>query len=75
MCVELGDNFMIILKELENGDPFYMVQCTKPLHRCPITFEDEWGNTWYKGDMILNGIWYYRLPSHISRNNSYRLLS
>jgi hypothetical protein len=32
--VELGDNFAIISKELENGDPFYMVHCTKPLHRC-----------------------------------------
>jgi hypothetical protein len=74
VCVELGDNFMIILEELENGDPFYMVQCTKPLHRCPVTFEDEWGNIWYEGDMILNGIWYYRLPSHTSRNSSYSLL-
>jgi hypothetical protein len=25
--------------------------------------------------MILSGIWYYRLPSHTHRNNSYKLLS
>ncbi len=45
MGVELGDNFAIIAEELENGDPFYMVFCTKPLYKCPKTFEDEWGNT------------------------------
>jgi hypothetical protein len=43
--VELGDNFVTISEELENGDPFYMVHCTKPLHRCLKTFDDEWGNT------------------------------
>jgi hypothetical protein len=32
--------------------------CNKPLHRCMETFNHGWGNTWYKGDMILGGIWY-----------------
>jgi hypothetical protein len=32
--VELVDNFAIISNELEHGDPFYVVFCNKPLHRC-----------------------------------------
>ncbi len=49
--VEMGDNFVVILDELENDDPFYVVLCNKPLHRCKETFDDDWGNTWYEGDM------------------------
>ncbi len=45
VCVELGDNFAIISEELENGDPFYVIHCIKPLHRCSQTFENEWENT------------------------------
>jgi hypothetical protein len=30
--VEVGDNFAIISNELENGDPFYVILCDKPLH-------------------------------------------
>jgi hypothetical protein len=27
--VEVGDNFVVIFKELENGDPFYVVLCDR----------------------------------------------
>ncbi len=47
--VELGDNFVVISNDLENGDPFFVVLCNKPLHMCEQTFEDNWGNTWYRG--------------------------
>ncbi len=32
--VEVGDNFVVISYEFENGDPFYVILCDKPLHRC-----------------------------------------
>jgi hypothetical protein len=54
--VEIG-NYVVIVEELENDDPFYFVFCDKPLHRCEIIFTHGWGNTWYQGDMILGGIW------------------
>jgi 23S rRNA A1618 N6-methylase RlmF len=45
--VEIGDNFVVIFYELENNDPFYVVICNKPFHRCEETFDGEWGNIWY----------------------------
>ncbi len=32
--VEIGDNVAVIVDELENGDPFYILLCNRPLHRC-----------------------------------------
>ncbi len=32
--VEIGDNVAIIVDELENGNPFYIILCNGPLHRC-----------------------------------------
>jgi hypothetical protein len=72
--VEIGNNYVIVAKELENGDPFYVVFSDKPLHRCETTFTNGWGNTWYEGDMILGGIWYKCLPSQTRRCPSYILL-
>jgi hypothetical protein len=44
--VEVGDNFAVIVEELENGNPFFVVLCNKALHRCEAMFEDGWGNKW-----------------------------
>lgn len=38
--VEVGDNFVVIANELENGDPFYVLLCANPLHTCESIFED-----------------------------------
>jgi hypothetical protein len=43
--VEVGDNFVVVADELENGNPFYLILCNKLLHCCESTFNDEWGNT------------------------------
>jgi hypothetical protein len=51
--VEVGDNFVVISNELENVDPFYVILCDMPLHRCEATFENDWGNQSYEVDMIL----------------------
>jgi hypothetical protein len=32
--VELGDIIVVISNDLENGDPFFVVFCNKPLHMC-----------------------------------------
>jgi len=37
--VESSDNFVIIYDESENGDPFYVIICNKPL--CEETFEND----------------------------------
>jgi hypothetical protein len=34
--VEVGDNFTIIVDELENGDPFFVILHDKTLHRCEL---------------------------------------
>jgi 23S rRNA A1618 N6-methylase RlmF len=39
--VEIGDNSVIIFDELENDDPYFVILCNKPLHRCQETFEDD----------------------------------
>jgi hypothetical protein len=72
--VEIWNNYVVIVKKLENGDPFYVVFCDKPLHRCETTFRDGWGNTWYQGDMILGGIWYKCLLGQTRRRPFYILL-
>jgi hypothetical protein len=46
--IELGDNFVVICNELENGDSFYVVLFNKSLHS-EDNFEDDWGNIWYQG--------------------------
>ncbi len=61
--VEFSDNFVVISNELEYMDPFYVIFCTKPLHTCEETFEDDQGNTWYKGKMMLKGVRYYKVAS------------
>ncbi len=58
--VEVGDTFVVIIDELDNGDPFYFILCNKALYRCEETFEDDQGNTYYTSDMILRGLWYYK---------------
>ncbi len=57
--IKVGDNFAIVVDELENGDPFFVILCDHALHQCEATFQNEWGNIWYKGDMLLGGIWYH----------------
>jgi hypothetical protein len=57
--IKVGDTFAIIVDELENGDPFYLIFCNKAQYRCEETFEDDWGNTYYVDDMIIEGLWYY----------------
>ncbi len=57
--VESSDNFVIIYDESENGDPFYVIICNKPL--CEETFENDQGNTQYEGEMMFEGVWYYKV--------------
>jgi hypothetical protein len=42
--VEVGDNFVVIVGEMENGDLFFVILWDKPLHRCEVTFTNGWGN-------------------------------
>ncbi len=42
--VETRNNYVVILEESKNDDPFYFVSCDKPLHRCETTFTHGWGN-------------------------------
>jgi hypothetical protein len=73
--VEVGNNLAIISDELENGDPFYVLLCDNPLHQCEATFEDDWGNQWYEGEMILRIFWYHHVPDQRGQHTSYRLLN
>jgi len=60
--IEVGDNFVVIANELGNGDPFFVILCDHVLHQCKAPFQNEWNNIWYKGDMLLGGIWYHCIP-------------
>jgi hypothetical protein len=71
--VEIGDIYVVVSNELENGDAFFVVFCNKPLHRCMETFNDGWGNMWYEGDMILCGIWCKCMVGPNIQNLSYML--
>lgn len=53
--VEVGDNYVIIVKELDEGDPFYIIFCNQPMDHCPTTLTYGWNNTFSNGGMILGG--------------------
>jgi hypothetical protein len=53
--VEVGDNYVIIVKELNEGDPFYIIFYNQPLDNCPTTLTYGWNNTFSNGGMILGG--------------------
>ncbi len=61
--VEVGNNFVVIFDELENGDPFYVILCDQALHECKATFENDRGSTRYACEMFLCGVWYHHVPS------------
>jgi hypothetical protein len=62
--VEIGENVVVITDELENGNPFYILLCNRPLHRCQETFEHKWGNIWLKGNITIGGVLYQRVVNH-----------
>jgi hypothetical protein len=69
--IEIGDTITFIVDAMENGDLFLIYFCNRPLHRCQETFQDEWGNTWYEGDMIIGGTWYQKMPNQQGTNIPY----
>jgi hypothetical protein len=49
--VEVGDNYAIVAKESEEGDPFYIVMCNQPVYKFPTRFRNGWNNKFFgKGD-------------------------
>jgi hypothetical protein len=60
--------------EPENRDAFFIVLYNKPLHRCMETLNDGWGSTWYKGNMLLGGLWYKQTIGPSAQIPSYMLL-
>jgi hypothetical protein len=69
--VKVGDNFVVIVEEWENGNPFFVVLCDKALHHYEATFKDGWGNKWYKSDMLPSGIWYHHMLGQKGPNTIY----
>jgi len=71
--VDIGDNYAIVSNELENGNAFFVFLCNKPLHTCMENFNNGKGNMWYKGYMILGGIWYKCVVGPSTQNPFYML--
>jgi len=72
--VEVDDNYAVVAKELEEGDPFYIVLCNQLVYQYPATFTNGWNNTFLVREMVLGGHWYKWMPSHKGKNPSYTLL-
>jgi hypothetical protein len=72
--VDIGNNYAIVSNELENGNAFFVFLCNKPLHTCMENFNNGKGNMWYKGYMILGGIWYKCVAGPSTQNPFYMLL-
>jgi hypothetical protein len=56
--VEVDDNYAVVAKELEEGDPFYIVLCNQLVYQYPATFTNGWNNTFLVREMVLGGHWY-----------------
>lgn len=71
--LKLKITMQFVGNEPENKDAFFMVLYNKPLHMCMEIFNDSWGNTWYKVNMLFGGLWYKRTIGPSAQNPSYML--
>jgi hypothetical protein len=57
VCV--GDNVAVITNNKTN-EQFWLLLVDKTIH-VHESFEDEWGNSYVKKDVVLRGYWYEKL--------------
>lgn len=59
---EIGDNVVVITNNKTN-EQFWLLLVYKIAHVVHESFEDEWGNSYVKGGVVLRGYWYERLQA------------
>jgi len=61
VVLEVGDNFIVIAEEWnDEGASFWLILCTKPLHKVKTPFIDNWGNSYEEGDDVVGGLYYQK---------------
>lgn len=58
--VYVGENIAIII-DSETNEQFWLLLVDKVVHSVEESFEDQWGNSYVEGDIVLRGYWYERL--------------
>jgi hypothetical protein len=58
--VNIGDNVAIKCQTNTNED-YWILLCDKGLHMVEECFTDRWGQEWFPGDWVIQGVWYERL--------------
>ncbi len=59
--LEVGDNFIINAEEGNDEDvSFWLIMCTKPLHKVKAPFIDNWENSYEEGDDVVKGLYYQK---------------
>ncbi len=68
-AVCIGDN-VVIIAESETNEQFWLFLVDKIVQIVHESFEDEQGNSYVEGDVVLKGYWYERPQAN---NHSYTL--
>jgi len=72
IVLEVGDNFTVNAKERnDEGASFWLILCTKPLHKVKAPFINNWGNIYEEGDDVVEGLYYQKWGNN---DNSYVFL-
>jgi hypothetical protein len=58
VCVR--DNVAVITN-IKTNEQFWLLLVDKMVHVVHESFEDRWGNSYVKGDVVLKGQWYEKL--------------
>ncbi len=62
VVLEVNDNVIINAKEgNDEGASFWLILCTKPLHKVKTPFIDKWGiNSYEEGANVIGGLYYQK---------------
>ncbi len=66
-CLEIGDNYVInIAIDNDESQKFWIIKCSKPLHKVKENFIDAWGSSYEVGNNIVVGTYYQKWGTYES---------
>ncbi len=59
--LKVNDNFIVNVEEgNDEGVTFWVILCTKPLHKVKASFIDNWGSSYEVSDDVVGGLYYHK---------------
>jgi hypothetical protein len=61
IILKVNDNFIVNVEEgNDDGVTFWVILCTKPLHKVKASFIDNWGSSYEVSDDVVGGLYYHK---------------